>query len=115
MADFSGEQQNYLKGFMAGVEARRGALSPGGAAEGSAPPDAMRAAQDAAVVARRDIASHLGVDTTALSMARQSLLDKGILDAPAHGRLAFSVPGFGRYVRSLTEPEGTRGSSGLRR
>ncbi|WP_241666985.1 NirA family protein [Muricoccus nepalensis] len=49
MADFSGEQQNYLKGFMAGVEARRGALSPG--AEGGAPPDAMRAAQDAAVAA----------------------------------------------------------------
>ena len=46
---FSPEQQNYLKGFMAGVEARRGTLSPGGAPEGGAPPDAMRAAQDAAV------------------------------------------------------------------
>ncbi|MDB5412398.1 MAG: nirA [Rubritepida sp.] len=41
---FSPEQQNYLKGFMAGVEARRGALAPAG--EGSAPPDALRAAQD---------------------------------------------------------------------
>lgn len=41
---FSPEQQNYLKGFMAGVEARRGALAPQG--EGGAPPDALRAAQD---------------------------------------------------------------------
>ncbi|MBP0495854.1 NirA family protein [Roseomonas indoligenes] len=48
---FTPEQQNYLQGFMAGVEARRGTLSPGGAAEGGAPPDAMRAAQDAAVAA----------------------------------------------------------------
>lgn len=67
------------------------------------------AGQEDDAVARRDIASHLGVDTTALSMARQSLLDKGILDAPAHGRLAFTVPGFGRYVRSLT---GAGGGSG---
>lgn len=41
---FSPEQQNYLKGFMAGVEARRGALAPQG--EGGALPDALRAAQD---------------------------------------------------------------------
>ena len=56
MNEFSLEQQNYLKGFMAGVEARRGTLSPDGGAEGgarggSAPADAMRAAQDAAVAA----------------------------------------------------------------
>lgn len=41
---FSPEQQNYLKGFMAGVEARRGALAPAGS--GGAPADALRAAQD---------------------------------------------------------------------
>ncbi|WP_145134991.1 NirA family protein [Roseomonas gilardii] len=47
---FSDEQQNYLKGFMAGVEARRGSLAPaGGGAGGNAPADAMRAAQDAAL------------------------------------------------------------------
>ena len=45
---FSPEQQNYLKGFMAGVEARRGALAPPG--EGGAPPDALRAAQDRTIV-----------------------------------------------------------------
>ncbi len=53
-------------------------------------------------VARRAIADQVRVETTALSMARQSLLDKGILDAPAHGMLQFTVPGFGAYVRSLT-------------
>ena len=47
--DFSSEQQEYLKGFMAGVEARRGSLAPVGGGQGGAPPDAMRAAQDAAV------------------------------------------------------------------
>ena len=41
--NFSPEQQEYLKGFVAGVEARR--AKP--ASEGSAPPDAQRAAQDA--------------------------------------------------------------------
>ncbi|MBR0672272.1 NirA family protein [Neoroseomonas soli] len=44
-APFSVDQQEYLKGFMAGVEARRGSLLPTG--EGGGPPDALRAAQDA--------------------------------------------------------------------
>ncbi len=56
-AGFTGEQQEYLKGFMAGVEARRGTLlpagmpagMPAGAAAGGAPPDALRAAQDATI------------------------------------------------------------------
>jgi ferredoxin-nitrite reductase len=49
-AAFSPEQQEYLKGFMAGVEARRGTLLPGGGeAGGGAPPDALRAAQDATI------------------------------------------------------------------
>ena len=44
--DFSPEQQRYLQGFMAGVEARRGSLTPGGGSAGGAPADALRAAQD---------------------------------------------------------------------
>jgi ferredoxin-nitrite reductase len=47
-AGFTPEQEEYLKGFMAGVEARRGTLSPGGR-EAGAPPDALRAAQDATI------------------------------------------------------------------
>ena len=46
---FSPEQQEYLKGFMAGVEARRGSLAP--ASEGNAPADALRAAQDRTLAA----------------------------------------------------------------
>ncbi|MEO3475480.1 NirA family protein [Roseomonas sp. CAU 1739] len=46
-APFNPEQQEYLKGFMAGVEARRGSLLPAG--EGGGPPDALRAAQDATI------------------------------------------------------------------
>ncbi|HUB10873.1 MAG TPA: NirA family protein [Acetobacteraceae bacterium] len=49
---FSAEQQEYLKGFMAGVEARRGALGlPLPPAEAAAEFDIHRAAQDRAVAA----------------------------------------------------------------
>ncbi|PZW43033.1 NAD(P)H-dependent nitrite reductase catalytic subunit [Humitalea rosea] len=47
---FNPEQAEYLKGFFAGVEARRGTLLPDAPASG-APPDALRAAQDAAIAA----------------------------------------------------------------
>jgi ferredoxin-nitrite reductase len=47
---FDPEQQEYLKGFFAGVEARRGTLLPEMPAAG-APPDALRAAQDATIAA----------------------------------------------------------------
>lgn len=57
---FSGEQQEYLKGFMAGVEARRGALglpaspvAPAAAAE----TDINRAAQDRVVAAGGKLAA----------------------------------------------------------
>jgi ferredoxin-nitrite reductase len=49
--NFSAEQQEYLKGFFAGVEARRGSLSPGSGGAGGMPPDALRAAQDATLAA----------------------------------------------------------------
>lgn len=54
-------------------------------------------------VARKDIATALNTESTALSMVRQSLLDKGVVDAPAHGKLAFTVPGFGKYVLEHSE------------
>ena len=50
---FSPEQQEYLKGFMSGVEARRGALGlPLAPAD---PTDLQRAAQDAAIAAGRKL------------------------------------------------------------
>lgn len=48
---FDPEQQEYLKGFWAGIEARRGTLLPEGAGTGGMPPDALRAAQDATIAA----------------------------------------------------------------
>jgi ferredoxin-nitrite reductase len=56
---FTDEQQQYLKGFMAGVEARRGAFGlpagpvggPGGATDAAAAGDIHRAAQDRTVAA----------------------------------------------------------------
>jgi ferredoxin-nitrite reductase len=52
---FSSEQQEYLKGFMFGVEARRGALGPAAAPAADAPladpNDLQRAAQDRTVAA----------------------------------------------------------------
>jgi ferredoxin-nitrite reductase len=47
---FSTEQQEYLKGFMAGVEAKRGPLGGGGGAEPD-PNDLQRIAQDKTVAA----------------------------------------------------------------
>ncbi len=47
--DFSTEQQEYLKGFWAGIEARRGAL--GGGAAAPDPMDSQRAAQDRVIAA----------------------------------------------------------------
>ncbi len=44
---FSPEQQNYLQGFMAGVEARRGGIAPAPAESA----DPLRAAQDRAIAA----------------------------------------------------------------
>ncbi len=43
---FSTEQQEYLKGFMAGVDAKRGPLAGGGAEEATDPNDLQRVAQD---------------------------------------------------------------------
>jgi ferredoxin-nitrite reductase len=53
-AAFTGEQQEYLKGFMAGVEARRGALglplAPQGDPSQTDPSDLQRVAQDSVIV-----------------------------------------------------------------
>lgn len=48
---------------------------------------------------RMDIAKALGVPTTAISMARRSLMDKGLIEATSHGYLSFTAPGFAQFVR----------------
>ncbi len=52
---------------------------------------------------RMDIAKALGVPTTAISMARRSLMDKGLIEASNHGYLRFTAPGFAQFVREQTD------------
>jgi ferredoxin-nitrite reductase len=54
---FSVEQQEYLKGFMAGVEAKRGPLGGGGSGEPADPNDLQRAAQDRTLAAGGKLAA----------------------------------------------------------
>jgi hypothetical protein len=49
-------------------------------------------------VKREDIASQMGKTTQAISVPRDRLLNKGIIDANRHGRLSFTVPGFTEYI-----------------
>lgn len=49
-------------------------------------------------VKRSVLAEALGSTTQAISVVRQRLLDKGLLDANKHGHLSFTVPGFTEYV-----------------
>lgn len=48
------------------------------------------------------ISAALETTTRAWSMARQSLIDKGLLEPAGHGRLRFTMPGFADYVSALT-------------
>lgn len=50
-------------------------------------------------VSRADVATTVGVDTRRLSMPRERLIDKGIIEPSGHGLLRFTMPGFGQYVR----------------
>jgi hypothetical protein len=56
-------------------------------------------------VKRADLAEALGTTTRAISVARQKLLDKGLLDANKHGHLSFTVPGFTEFVLDQAENE----------
>lgn len=48
---------------------------------------------------RGDIAATMSVPTSALSMLRRSLMDKGLIDAAGYGTLEFTAPGFAEFVR----------------
>jgi len=50
-------------------------------------------------ISRSEIAARLGVNTNALSRPRQELIDRGFIEAAGHGRLRFTIPGFGAYIR----------------
>lgn len=52
---------------------------------------------------RAEIAETMGVPSSDLSVARAALVAKGILIAPRRGVLAFSAPGFGRFILDETQ------------
>lgn len=56
-------------------------------------------------VKRGLIAEEMGKDSNAISMARRSLLDKGLIDTTGHGYLAFTAPGFAEFIRRETGGE----------
>jgi hypothetical protein len=49
-----------------------------------------------------DVATHLGRKPQSLSPARDALLKKGLIYSGERGRIAFTVPHFGRYLREQT-------------
>jgi hypothetical protein len=53
-----------------------------------------------------DVARHLGKSGTQVSPVRDGLLRAGMIHAPAHGELEFSVPGFADYLTRRHEAEG---------
>ena len=67
----------------------------------------LRAMADVAVglgdetdaVPTADVAAHLGRKPQSLSPARDALLRKGLIYSGERGRIAFTVPHFGRYLR----------------
>ncbi|HZB66567.1 MAG TPA: ATP-binding protein [Ornithinibacter sp.] len=50
-----------------------------------------------------DVAAHLGRKPQSLSPARDALLKKGLIYSGERGRIAFTVPHFGRYLRENAE------------
>ncbi|CAN5468722.1 hypothetical protein BH11ACT8_BH11ACT8_24900 [soil metagenome] len=55
-----------------------------------------------APVRRGDVAEQMGVSSNDLSVARRSLLDKGLIEAADRGLLRFTVPGFAAFVLAET-------------
>ena len=51
-------------------------------------------------VSTADLATHLGRKPQSLSPARDALLKKGLIYSGERGRIAFTVPHFGRYLRA---------------
>jgi hypothetical protein len=47
-----------------------------------------------------DVAAVLGKKPQSLSPARDALLKKGLIYSSERGRIAFTVPHFGRYLRA---------------
>lgn len=56
-------------------------------------------------VSRAAIATRLQVDTRALSVPRESLIEKGVIEPVGHGLVRFTLPGFAEFVRDRAPQE----------
>lgn len=52
---------------------------------------------------RAAVAKEMNVESSALSVARDSLIDKGLIEATGHGLLSFTAPGFAEFIREQQE------------
>jgi len=55
-------------------------------------------------VTRAQIAGNLGQDSRSISVPRERLIDKGVIEPVGHGLVRFTLPGFAAYVRERAEP-----------
>ena len=56
-------------------------------------------ADDIGTVSTADVATFLNKKPQSLSPARDALMKKGLIYSGERGRIAFTVPHFGRYLR----------------
>lgn len=64
--------------------------------------DAAEPHDEVESVATADVAAYLARKPQSLSPARDALLKKGLIYSGERGRIAFTVPHFGRYLRATT-------------
>ncbi|GAA1881979.1 ATP-binding protein [Lapillicoccus jejuensis] len=78
------------------------AVEPDGATEENADVVGPAAAEQDSVLTSA-VAAHLDRKPQSLSPARDALLKKGLIYSGERGRIAFTVPHFGRYLRSAAD------------
>ena len=54
-------------------------------------------------VTRAEIAQRMGRDSRAISVPRERLIEKGVIEPVGHGLVRFTMPGFAEFVRTLDE------------
>jgi len=64
------------------------------------------------VVTTGDVSAALGVQARQWSMARRSLIDKGLIESVARGRMRFTMPGFASYVVQRHDADTVVGADG---
>ena len=63
------------------------------------------AADNGGTASTTGVSKMLDVDTRNWSMARQSLIDKGLIEPAGYGHIRFTMPGFIDYLAALTNPD----------